>query len=63
VVSLAIVFKGTTVTWILGMLTGRVELRKWNRESTENKHLIPNMIDWRYLDYKLEGTSFDVQIS
>ena len=53
-------FQGMTVTWILGMLTGRVVLFKWSRESTENKHLIPNMIDWRYLDYKLEGSSFDV---
>jgi len=53
-------FQGMTVTWILGMLTGRVVLFKWNHESTENKHLMPNMIDWRYPSYKLEGTSFDV---
>jgi len=53
-------FQGMTVTWLLGMLTGRVILFKWSHESTVNKHLMPNMIDWRYPDYKLEGTSFDV---
>ena len=53
-------FQGMTVTWILGMLTGRVVLFKWSRESTENKHLMPNMFDWRYLDYKFEGSTFNV---
>ena len=53
-------FQGMTITWLLGMLTGRVVLLKWSRESTENKHLMPNTIDWRYLNYTLEGSFFDV---
>ncbi|XP_065884593.1 uncharacterized protein [Dysidea avara] len=53
-------FRGMTITWILGMLTGRVVLFKWSRESTENKHLVPNMIDWRYLNYKFEGSVINI---
>ena len=50
-------FRGMTFAWIIGMLTGRVVLFKWSRESTESRHLLSNMINWRYLsNYKLEGT-------
>ena len=53
-------FKGITLTWVLGMLTGRVILLKWQGESAVNKYLLPHMIDWKYHDYTLKGSSVDL---
>jgi len=53
-------FQGITITWVLGMLTGRVILLKWEDESAVNKYLLPHMIDWKYHDYTLKGSSVDL---
>ena len=52
-------FQGMTVTWVLGMLTGRVMLLKWKDESVVSKYLLPHMVDWRY-QYKLKGSFVDL---
>jgi len=53
-------FQGLTTTWILGMLTGRVVLFRWHQKSTVSDYLSPNMIDWRFMNYKLKGSSVNV---
>ena len=53
-------FQGLTTTWILGMLTGRVVLFRWHQKSIVSDYLSPNMIDWRFMNYKLKGSSVNV---
>ena len=55
-------FQGMTVTWLLGMLTGRVILFKWEDESESvvSKYLSPHMVNWRYGDFKLKGSHVDL---
>jgi len=53
-------FQGMTVTWVLGMFTGRVMLLKWKDESAVSKYLLPHMVDWRYHNYQLNGSYIDL---
>ena len=53
-------FLGMTVTWVLGMFTGRVMLLKWKDESVVSKYLLPHMVDWRHQNYQLNGSYIDL---
>jgi len=52
-------FKGIVVNLLLAIFSDRVLLLKWDKLSLENTHLSPNMIDWKYHDYSLTGSSVD----
>ena len=53
-------FKGIIVNLLLAIFSDRVLLLKWDKVSLENTHLLPNMIDWRYHDYSLTGSSVNL---
>ena len=51
---------GITVSLLFAMLTNRVMLLKWDRTSAEDTYLLPNMIDWRYPNFSLNGSFKDL---
>ena len=53
-------FIGMTVSLMFAMFSNRVLLLRWDKTSAENTYLLPNMIDWRYLNYSLNGSFKDL---
>ena len=53
-------FLGMTTSLLFAMFSNRVLLLRWDKTSVENTYLLPNMIDWRYLNYSLNGSFKDL---